>query len=143
MTKKFKFTEHTADMYIEAHGASLEETFSNIAIGLGFLIIESDNVEEKIEKKIMVESEDIESLLFDFLSEILIFQDAESLIFHNVVVEKIEKKEKLWSLIAKIKGEKFNPKKHKQGTHVKAITYHNMEIKKQREKFKVRVLVDI
>ncbi len=143
MTRKFKFTEHSADVYIETSGNNLEEAFSSIAIGLGFLIIESDNVDDKVEKKIIVESEDMESLLFDFLSEILIFQDAESLIFHNVIVEKIEKNKGIWSLIAKAKGEKFNPKKHKQGTHVKAITYHNMEIKNQKGKFKVRVLVDI
>lgn len=143
MSKNFRFTEHTADTYIEASGDNLEEVFSNIATGLGFLIIESDNVEENILKNITVESEDLESLLFDFLSEILVFQDSEGLIFHNVYVEKIEKKENKWRLNAKAKGEKFNSKKHEQGTHVKAITYHNMKIKKEKEKFKVRVLVDI
>ncbi len=143
MERKFKFTEHTADTYIEASGSNLKEVFSNIAEGLGFLIIESDNVDEGIEKKIEVSAEDKKSLLFDFLSQLLIFQDSESLVFHNVHVEKIEKKENKWFLTAKAKGEEFNPEKHEQGTHVKAITYHNMKIEKEKETFKVRVLVDI
>ncbi len=143
MKQNFKFTEHSADTYIEAFGDNLKEAFENVAVGMGFLIVESDNVDEKIKKEIVIESEDLESLLFDFLSEILVFQDAESLIFHNVNVKKIDKKNKSWRLKAKIKGEKFDSKKHKQGTHVKAITYHNMEIKEEKEKFKVRVLVDI
>ena len=143
MERKFKFTEHTADTYIEASGNNMEEAFSNIAVGLGFLMVESDNVDEKIQKKIEVSAEDKESLLFDFLSELLILQDSEGLVFHHVCVERIEKKVDGWFLTAKAKGEKFNPEKHEQGTHVKAITYHDMRIEEEKETFKVKVLVDI
>jgi SHS2 domain-containing protein len=140
---KFKFLEHTADMYIEAEGKTLEEAFSNVAVGLGFMIISSDNVAKKVEKKIEVESEDKQALLFDFLSKFLIFQDAESLVFHKVKVEKIEEKKGKLHLVARAWGEKFNPKKHKEGTQVKAITYHYMAIKRERDKYVVKVLVDI
>lgn len=143
MMKKFRFLEHTADMYIEAWGGTLEEAFENTAVGLGFTIVISDNVEPKIEKEIKTESENKEALLFDFLSKFLIFQDAENLIFHKVHVEKIEEKNGRWYLKAKAWGEKFNPKKHEEGTHIKAITYHYMEIKKEKNKYKVKVLVDI
>ncbi|MCD6576333.1 MAG: archease [Nanoarchaeota archaeon] len=141
--KGFKFTEHTADMYIESWGNTLEEAFANAAMGLGFMIVVSDNVDPKIEKEIEVESEDLQSLLFDFLSQFLIFQDAEGLIFHKVKVEKIEEKDGKWHLKAKAWGEKFNPEKHEEGTHVKAITYHYMEIKKEKDKYNIKVLVDI
>jgi SHS2 domain-containing protein len=141
--KKFRFLEHTADMYIEADGKNIKEAFSNVAVGLGFMIISSDNVAPKTEKKIDVESEDEQSLLFDFLSQFLIFQDAKSLVFHKVTVEKIEEKKGKLHLVAKAWGEKYNPKKHEEGTHVKAITYHYMNIKKGKDKVTVKVLVDI
>lgn len=141
--KKFRFLEHTADMYIESWGNSLEEAFENAAIGLGFMIVVSDNVEPKVEKTIEVEAEDEKALLFDFLSQFLIFQDAESLIFHKVKVEKIEKRNSKLHLVAKAWGEKFNPEKHEEGTHVKAITYHYMEIKREKNKYLIKVLVDI
>ncbi len=141
--KQFEFLEHTADTYIVGYGETLEQAFENTAIGLGFLIVTSDNVEPQIEKEIKVKAEDKKALLFDFLSEFLIFQDAESLIFHKVKVEKIEEKNGKWYLFAKAWGEKFNPEKHEEGTHVKAITYHYMEIKREKDKYVVKVLVDI
>ena len=141
--RKFRFLEHTADMYIEAWGRTLKEAFENTAVGLGFIIVPSDNVEPKVEKKINVESEDEQALLFDFLSNFLIFQDAEELIFHRVKVEKIEKKSGKYHLAARALGEKFDSEKHEEGTHVKAITYHYMEIKKEKNKYKIKVLVDI
>jgi SHS2 domain-containing protein len=143
MEKKFRFLEHTADMYIESEGKNLETAFSNVAIGLGFMIVTSDNVAKKVEKKIKVEAEDKQALLFDFLSKFLIFQDADSLIFHDVKVEKIEEKKGRLKLIASAWGEKFNSKKHDEGTHVKAITYHHMDIRKEKDKYVVKVLVDI
>ena len=63
--ERFKFLEHSADVYIESYGKSLEEAFQNAAIGLGFLIIESDNVEPSQERKIEVEAEDKKALLLD------------------------------------------------------------------------------
>lgn len=141
--KKFRFLEHTADMYIEADGKTLEEAFSNAAEGVGFMTVSSDNVNEKIKKSFKIESENLESLLFDFLSKFLFFLDAENLVFHKVLVEKIEEKNKKWFLSAKAFGEEFNQDKHETGTHVKAITYHEMEIKKKGKDYIVKVLVDI
>ena len=141
--RKFKFLEHTADMYIESWGKTLEECFENSAIGLGFVIVSSDNVGESIKRKIEVVAEDRQALLFDFLSQFLIFQDADGLVFHKVKVEKIEKKEDKWHLSAEAWGEKFDPKKHEEGTHIKAITYHYMDIKKEEGRYIIDVLIDI
>lgn len=143
MKKNFEFLEHTADMYIVGHGKTLEEAFSNTAIGLGFMIVSSDNVEPKINRKIKVTSEDKQSLLFDFLSQFLFFQDAESLIFHKIKVDKIEERDGKFILNAIAFGEKFDENKHETGTHVKAITYHYIDISGSKGKYKVKVLVDI
>jgi len=98
---------------------------------------------KKETRKIEVESENQEALLFDFLTKILFYQDAENLVFHSVKVEKIVQKEGKWKLAAKLQGEEFNPKKHAEGTHIKAITYHYMEIEKAKGSYRIKVLVDI
>ena len=143
MEERFKFLEHSADVFIESYGKNLEEAFQNAAIGLGFLIIESDNVETKQEVSIEVEAEDKQALLFDFLSKFLYYQDAESLVFHDVTVEKIEQRDDKWFISAKARGEEFDPQKHDQGTHVKAITYHGLEIEESKDKYRIKYLVDI
>ncbi len=141
--EKFKFLEHTADVFIEDYGKTLEEAYQNTAIGLGHLYVESENVESKIEKKIEVESEDEKALLFDFLNNFITFHDADNLIFHEVKVEKIEEKDGNFHLTATTKGEEYNSEKHEQGTVAKAVTYHEMEIKKEKDKYIIKVLIDI
>jgi SHS2 domain-containing protein len=141
--ERFRFLEHSADIYIESYGRTLKEAFQNAAIGLGFLIIESDNVEPEEMRTIEAEAENKEALLFEFLSKFLYYQDAEELIFHDVIVENIEEKNGKWHIKATAKGEVFNSEKHEQGTHVKAITYHHMEIDETKDKYRIKYLVDI
>lgn len=141
--EKFKFLEHTADTFIESYGKNLEEAFENSAKGLMKLMIE--NIEEtgsEISKKIEVQGNDLQELLFEFLTQFLIYHDAENLVFSKVNVKKINKNDK-YSLVAEISGEEFDPEKHEGGVAVKAITYHEMQIDKKPEKVTVKVLVDI
>ena len=39
--EKFRFLEHTADVFIEAYGKDLKEAFENVAIGLMNLMVEN------------------------------------------------------------------------------------------------------
>ena len=141
--EKFKFLEHIADVFIEAYGKDVVEAFQNVAIGLGHLYVESENVESKEEKKIEVEAEDEKALLFDFLNNIITFHDADNLIFHEVKVESLIERDGTFYLIATIKGEQYDPEKHEQGTVAKAPTYHEMKIQKEQEKYTIKVLIDI
>jgi len=137
----FKFLPHVADVYIQASGKTLEQAFADCALGLEQTMVEIKDIKPEIEKKFEIESEDEKSLLFDFLSQFLVFHDVENLIFSEVKVESIKKNEK-FKLKAVAKGEVFDSKKHRQNTLVKAITYHEMEIKKDKE-FIIKVLIDI
>ncbi len=132
---KFKFIEHTADVGIEAYGETLEEMFSNAALGLFELMADTKEVEEKEKFKIKAKGEDLQSLLYDFLEKFLILHDTNNIVFSRAVVRKIENNE----LEAEAWGEKFDSEKHEEGTHVKAITYHRMKI----EDKKLFYLVDI
>ena len=46
-------------------------------------------------------------------------------------------------IIATVKGEKYDPEKHTKTTHVKAITYHEMEVHEEENNYWIKVLVDI
>lgn len=135
---KFKFVEHTADVGIEAYGKTLEETFENCALGFWEVMTDTSKVRPKIKKVIKVKSEDLKSLLYDFLDKFLLFRDAEDLVFSKFKVKKI-KKNKQYELEAETWGEKFDPKKHEDRTVVKAITYQRMDISEK----KIFFIVDI
>ncbi|RKZ30052.1 hypothetical protein DRQ27_05225, partial [bacterium] len=46
-------------------------------------------------------------------------------------------------LRAKVYGEPFDPKKHKFRLEIKAVTYHQLTVKKQGDKWFGRVIFDL
>lgn len=140
----FKFLDHTADVSVESWGSTLEEAFSQTALSLMTTITpDLDQISPKIEKKIQIEAEDKEALLFDFLSEFLYLFDVYDLVFGKIIVKKIQKSQHRYKLQAFVKGEKFDKIKHKIGTEVKAITYSFMNIEEKQNKVKIHIVFDI
>ncbi len=135
---RFRFVEHTADIGVEAFGKNLEETFENASLGFLEIMTDTSKIEPKIKKEIKIESEDLKSLLYDFLEQFLVLHDSENLLFSKFKINKIEKNKK-YHLEAEVFGEEFNPEKHEDRTSVKAITYHQMEVSEKRVFF----IVDI
>ncbi len=140
----FKFLDHTADVSVKSWGSNLEEAFSQTALSLMTTITpDLDQISPKIEKKIQIEAEDKEALLFDFLSEFLYIFDVYDLVFGDIIVQTIKKSKNRYKLQALLKGEKFDKKKHKIGTEVKAITYSFMDIEEKKNKVKINIVFDI
>lgn len=125
--KRWEHYEHTADIGIRGYGETLEEAFEAVAIALFDVMVNVEKVEKKEVREIEVEGEDLYSLLYNFLEELLILHDTEGLVFRDFEV-KIEKTEGGYKLKAKAYGEKLS-EKHEPKEEVKAITYHDMEIK--------------
>lgn len=161
---KFKFLEHTADVKFQSFGKSLEEAFENSALAM-FNAMYDGKVNTKIRKKIKVEGKDMESLLYNFLEELLFLLDSE-----NFVLSKIDKisiitnankvsEHRLASRISKDDNESKSKQKeeykleaeilgdkaenYKFNLDVKAVTYNEMFVKKQGNKFICQVVVDV
>ncbi|RLF79143.1 archease [Thermococci archaeon] len=125
--KRWEHYEHTADIGIRGYGDTLEEAFEAVAIALFDVMVDVRKVEKKEVREIEVKGEDLYSLLYNFLEELLILHDTEGLVFGDFEV-KIEKTEQGYRLKAKAYGEKLS-EKHEPKEEVKAITYHEMKIK--------------
>lgn len=141
--KKFEWIDHPADAGFKAYGKNLEEAFENAALALTELMVDSDKVELKEEEKIEIQSEDLESLLFDWLDHFLYLQGAKGYIASKFEVEDIIEENDGYSLRGKAWGEKYSLKKHGPGSEVKAITYHMMEINQEPARTSVQVVVDV
>jgi len=140
----FEFREHTADVQVRSWGSSLEEAFSQTAYSLIATITpDLKKIVPAVEKKIIVEAEDKEALLFDFLSEFLYIFDVDELVFSQIYVSKIEKINDKFRLQASLKGEKFDLDKHEIGIEVKAITYSFLNIEEKRENTVIDIVFDI
>ena len=84
--RKFKFLEHTADVKFRAFGRNVQEVFENSALALKETICGKIKIKENKERIIKVNGKDFESLLYNFLEEIIFLLDAE-----NFIICKIDK----------------------------------------------------
>jgi len=138
MDKDFEIVNHTADVGIIAYGADMSETFANAARALFSLITELDDVEEVLYRDIELTAVDEESLLVEWLNELIYLFDAENIIFKRFDIIELNNTR----LKARSYGEKVDSSRHKLKTGVKAATYHMLKVDRGNG-CKVKVLFDI
>jgi SHS2 domain-containing protein len=143
MKKRFRFLEHTADAYIEAYGASLEEAFENAAAAMTDVMTELEKVEAKTEESFVVEAPDEPALLYSWLEGLLFEFELKDKLYSRFEVSCIEETSEGFSLRAKAWGEKYDPERHPSKVGIKAATYHQMEIVKEPNSVTLRFILDI
>ena len=90
--KKYKVLEDVAiaDIAFEIYGKNLNELFENAALAIFEESADLSKVENKEKKSIKLKADNVEDLLYDFISEILFLKDKDSFLFKtsNVNIEK-------------------------------------------------------
>jgi SHS2 domain-containing protein len=138
----YEFLPHTGDTKFRAHGRSLEEAFAHAALAVTAVITDPEEIEPVEEKTIRIESEDKHALLYDFLEQFLILLDSEDFLLHSVASLQIERKNGMFRLNAEIVGD-TDLTKYRTETHIKAVTYQEMEIKEEDDGYMLQVVLDI
>jgi len=138
MEKEFEIVDHTADVGIRAYDASLNQAFAKAAKALFSLITELDNVDEVLHRDIELVAPDQESLLVEWLNELIYLFDTENIIFKRFDITRLNSTR----LKARGYGEKVDSSKHKLKIGVKAATYHMLKVDKTNG-CQVQVLFDI
>ena len=138
MEKDFEVLNHTADVGIIAYGADIKQAFANAAKGLFSLITELNDVQEVLYRDIEVTAADEESLLVQWLNELIFQFDTENVIFKRFDISELNNTR----LKARSYGEKVDRSRHRLKTGVKAATYHMLRVNKG-DGYRVQVLFDI
>jgi SHS2 domain-containing protein len=138
---KFKFFEHTADAKFQAYGKRMEEAFSNAALAMFSILTDTNKIKKKIKKGIEARGHDIKSLLYNYLEELLFLIDTENFLLNHIEQLKIHKKEKKYFIEAIAVGDKAE--NYETTGDIKAITYNEMEIKEEKNKVMVQVVLDL
>ncbi|XP_064381864.1 protein archease-like [Halichondria panicea] len=142
LSNNYEYLDHPADIQIHAWGADLSQAYEQVAVGMFAYMTDLAMVEEKGTETVTVEGHDLESLLYNFLDELLFVFSAEPF-FVPKRVKITEFNKDTFTITGVGYGETFDLTKHTQGTEVKAITYSNLQVHDTEEKHEVYVIVDI
>lgn len=134
MSYKYKFLEHPSDIKIKAYGCSLSEVFINAALGMMAYIYGKNQNPTNNTKQIKVSADNYESLLINWLSQVL----ALSSINHSPCISFTIKEFSAYKIIAEVtlgKGRARN--------EIKAVTYHELNVKQTKNGWVTTVVYDI
>jgi len=133
------FTElsHTADVKIQVLAPTLEALFSDAFEALMQVMYGKDR-RGGTRREFTLHADNNESLLVDFLSEVLFITEVEGLVFSHADIT-ISRQE----LHAVLDGEVFNPSRHAGGTEVKGISYSGLSISPDTNGYMLDVLLDV
>ena len=137
--KKFEIIEHPADVGFIAYGQTLAELLENAALAMMSLAGELDGIEERERREIRASGADNEALLFDWLAEILAVADSEGLALRRAEVTRVVE----GAAQGVVYGERFDKGRHRAGTYIKAVTYHQLAIVQTRDGWKATVYLDV
>ncbi|HOI13714.1 MAG TPA: archease [Methanoculleus sp.] len=133
----FEELEHTADVLMRVRGATINEIFADAGRAM-FHVMYGPCEDRGIERQVSLEAENLESLLIDYLSELLFITEVENTVFCTFDVDLRGTR-----LSAVLRGEPFDPARHSAGTIVKGISYFGLEIVKEEEGYVVEIIFDI
>ncbi len=142
MSKGYRELPHTADVYLEVYAPTLNEAFEQAGVALFEVMTDISRVDTRLSMSFKIEAEDLYSLLFEYIRELLFLVDTEECLFRDFRVEIKSENEK-YILNATIAGEKIDFNKHRLKTEIKAPTYAQMEIITSEKEVILRFVVDI
>lgn len=120
---RYEELDHTADVGIRAHGATLDELFAAAAAGMFSLVADLRKVRAVGEVEVRVKADDLEALMVRWLSELLFLHETQRLLLKEFDV-RIDGT----SLEARARGETIDKKRHELKLNIKAVTYHRLRV---------------
>ncbi len=143
MAGSYRFLDHMTDAIIEAYGTTLEEAFENAAKGLSDTMIDLKTVRPEKEISVHVKGHDLYSLLFNWLDKVMLLLVADGIALSQFSIRIQQHNSSSYSLEGTTKGEPLDLDRHHYKVEIKAVTYHEMEIKEEKGMITVRFLLDL
>lgn len=135
----FELLDHPADIGFRARAATLRELYAESARALMFIILDPSNIDENQQIQLSAEGEDRESLLVNWLNEVLYYTDSKRLALGRFEIAACE----ATAMRCVAYGEPRDPVKHPARLIVKAVTYHQLHITQSEGNWSADVYVDV
>ncbi len=135
----FELLEHPADIGFRAVGASIEELFANCAQALVYIVLDPSNIRLAQHITLSAEGVDYESLLVNWLNEVLYYVDGKCIALGAFDISRISETH----IECVAGGEARDSRKHPPRLVVKAVTYHQLKVHSSERGWMAEVYVDV
>jgi SHS2 domain-containing protein len=135
-----------ADVAFEARGTTLEELFTASWDATLQVMIENPISLARVERRsIVLEEPSLDLLLHNFLQELIYYKDAEGLLLRIEIcrIQWVEGGSKSAKLEARAVGQTIDPKVHRLGTDVKAVTFYHFDLARKSRGWRAIVVLDV
>lgn len=129
-----------ADVAYRARADTLGGLLEAAARALTDVMVDRRTVGAAMEKTLKLSAPDTDRLLYDFLTELIILKDVDSLLFKQFQV-KVGRDGR--ALACKMKGEPIDREKHGLRNDVKAVTMHLFGVRRTGRLWEATVVLDI
>ncbi|MEJ2349740.1 MAG: archease [Anaerolineales bacterium] len=130
----YREVEHTADWQLEVWAPDMSLLFEQAALGMYALSDTRLGPEARLTREIELQSQDPESLLVSFLTELLYLGESQGLGFDRFNLQITGD-----HLLAQVEGAPIQT----QSKEIKAVTYHEMEIRETSRGLEVSIVFDV
>ena len=132
----FEEIEHTADWALRIRGRNFNDLLFNAACGMStLLVVNLTSIPLTHHEQIEIDAYDAESLLVNWLSELAYWAETEGIVFARFELQNVTP----IGLRATVHGGRVADLKK----HIKAVTYHNLEIIDTPDGLEVTVVFDV
>ena len=136
----FELVDHPADIGFRAYGTTLEELFSTCARALVSIVLNPTDIRLIQSVPIAATAGDLESLLVNWLNEVLYQVDGRRVALGEFAIGRISET----NVDCVARGEPRNRERHPSRIIVKAVTYHQLKVERTADgSWVAEVYVDI
>lgn len=136
---KYQLFPHTADLGVLIYGSSLAEIFSHAAFAVYDLMTDLRLVSPAREITIEAEGTDREDLLVNYLREALYLYQGGQFLAGDFTILSLGQTR----VAATLKGETFDPERHRMIREIKAATYCELAIRQRPGGWEATVVFDV
>jgi SHS2 domain-containing protein len=130
-----------ADCAIDLEGGDLGDLFETAATALAELMADPVTVRPTVERRITVDAEELDLLLFDWLSELIFRKDRDAEVYTRSRVEISGNGP--FRLVADVAGGVLDPAHVELRSDPKAVTFHQFALERTAHGWRARIVIDI
>jgi SHS2 domain-containing protein len=137
MKKPYQYLDHTADLGIEICGQGLEDLFRNVGRAIFETQIIGPILKGK-ERTIGLTSDTLDDLVIDWCRELLYIFSVK-----GFIPKEYNLRIKDNSLQARLRGDRFDTKRHRIRIEIKNPTYHDFFLEEKNGRYTTRIIFDV